>query len=509
MKADCLTPLLTSEDKTNYVVDGITPTIVRDHKLHYPVGSGTDTYNGGNLKYLPTQIFYTKTHSAELSTNLTYEYPDSFFIIDRVKGAQEIDVKCDNTICDMYCCLIGMYYKFRDAQKNNRTLAKELETKWIRAEALRNRVFDAYQCNKAEDVSELVDEILKLGDCQPGCGCDADGDTPTLITSITSDPFTPLVTELVQQIGGSGGSGGSGEVNSGENLGAGKTVFAGKPAEDLQFKSFIAGGGIQLSETATEITITATPTSGGGTSGTTVVLAGSGISVTDTTSGTTTSYSVAVEQDLLDKIAVPVVAELTAGNNINLDETIDANGNKTYTVSTVSSAHSSLRGLYRFKVGTIVPEVETLFEYKSGDYVSDSPIFSFVSGTTILTPGSGFGSFAAASAIDLAVGLANRFAPQDQPIITPMGIYEDLTRNPSASEDYYFGQIKSLVDGGVYNVSTFYQTAEKAGLPPFSSFAVAPAKVHMNFLTKRGDFYLPSTTSVQGKYFYFTINYNK
>jgi hypothetical protein len=335
MNADCLLPLLSSEDKTDYVVGGITPTIVRDHKLHYPVGSGTDTYNGGELKYLPTQIFYTKTHSAELTTSLTYEYPNEFFIIDRVKGAEEINVKCDNTICDMYCCLIGMYYRFRDAQKTNRTLAKELETKWIRAEALRNRVYDAYQCNKSEDVSGLVEEILKLGDCQPGCGCSEDGDAPTLITSITSDPFTPIINDLVQQIGGA--SGGSGEVNGGENLGAGKTVFAGKPAEDLQFKTFIAGGGIQLDETATEITITATPSSGGGTSGTTVVMAGTGIYVTDTGSGTTTTYEVEVSQDLIDKINSLYNTDLTAGDGISLNETVDSNGNKTIEVSSTTA----------------------------------------------------------------------------------------------------------------------------------------------------------------------------
>jgi hypothetical protein len=382
MKADCLLPLLSSEDKTDYVVGGITPTITRTHKLHYPVGSDTETYNGGNVKYLPTQIFYTKTHSAELTSDLNYEYPDKFFVIDRIKGAEEINVKCDNTLCDMYCCLIGMYYRFRDAQSTNRTLAKELETKWIRAEALRNRVYDAYKCNKAEDVSGLVEEILKLGDCQPGCGC-ADGDKPTLITSITSDPFTPLVNDLVQQIGG--GSGGSGEVNGGENLGAGRAVFAGKPAEDLQFKTFIAGGGIQLSETATEITISATPSSGGGTSGTTVVLAGSGISVTDLGSGTTTSYSVSVEQSLIDKINALYNTTVVAGDGVSVTETIDGNGNREYEISSTSSAPDYVEVLYKIDLsGTIIPIFQTIHSKSSGgDFVAPDLKFVTEDGTQI------------------------------------------------------------------------------------------------------------------------------
>ncbi len=56
-------------------------------------------------------------------------------------------------------------------------------------------------------------------------------------------------------------TGGSGEVNTASNLGTGAGVFASKVGADLQFKSLVAGTGVTLTPTATEITIT---TSGAG-----------------------------------------------------------------------------------------------------------------------------------------------------------------------------------------------------------------------------------------------------
>ncbi len=53
-------------------------------------------------------------------------------------------------------------------------------------------------------------------------------------------------------------SGGSGEVNTASNLGAGEGVFAQKTAQDLEFKSLVAGSGISLASTATELTVTST-----------------------------------------------------------------------------------------------------------------------------------------------------------------------------------------------------------------------------------------------------------
>lgn len=57
-------------------------------------------------------------------------------------------------------------------------------------------------------------------------------------------------------------TGGAGEANTASNLGAGTGVFASKVVADLQFKSLVAGTGVTLTPTATEITITASGAGG-------------------------------------------------------------------------------------------------------------------------------------------------------------------------------------------------------------------------------------------------------
>lgn len=60
-----------------------------------------------------------------------------------------------------------------------------------------------------------------------------------------------------------GGGGGSGEVNDGQNLGAGRQVFAQKVGTDLQFRTLVAGSGVVLTQGVDTITMDATGSGGG------------------------------------------------------------------------------------------------------------------------------------------------------------------------------------------------------------------------------------------------------
>lgn len=51
--------------------------------------------------------------------------------------------------------------------------------------------------------------------------------------------------------------GGAGEANTASNLGTGQGVFASKVSVDLRFKTLVAGTGISLVASSTEITVTA------------------------------------------------------------------------------------------------------------------------------------------------------------------------------------------------------------------------------------------------------------
>lgn len=75
------------------------------------------------------------------------------------------------------------------------------------------------------------------------------------VVDADNDQYTTDETKIV--ISSTGGSGG-GEVNTASNLGTGAGLFAQKIGTDLQFKSIVAGSGIDVSVSGTALTITST-----------------------------------------------------------------------------------------------------------------------------------------------------------------------------------------------------------------------------------------------------------
>jgi hypothetical protein len=174
MSADCIMPRLTSDDTTNYVVELITPTITRVHTIQFPLGSGEADLVSLNKK-IETGLFYTQTNQSEVVSSLLYDYGGGVFIQDSVSGVTELDVQCDSSLCDLYCCLYSLYKRWQEALCVNSIMAEALQDKFVQAQAVRNLIKDSIECGKGENISALTAKVLALGDCEPGCGC-ADGE---------------------------------------------------------------------------------------------------------------------------------------------------------------------------------------------------------------------------------------------------------------------------------------------------------------------------------------------
>lgn len=174
MTANCIAPLLTSTDNTQYVVNQITPTITRTHTLYYPPVLGLPEQVTTTAD-IATPQFYTETHSSKVESVLEYDYGNGWCVLETLSATTELDVTCDATICDLYCCLNNLYKRMVEAEATNRVLYGTLKDKFNQAMSIRNLIKDALECGKEGDVNAYVSKVLALGDCEPGCGC-ADGD---------------------------------------------------------------------------------------------------------------------------------------------------------------------------------------------------------------------------------------------------------------------------------------------------------------------------------------------
>ena len=186
MIVNCSTPLLTSTDNTPYTVSGVDPVIVRDHQILYPASTGTAPVVGTS-KVLSTAVFFTIAnqdlqHSSSLVSTLTYTFASDFIVTDSISGNGFIDVNCDAQLCDIYCCLRAQYDRYLDSLLTNTTQAEREFRTWDEMVGIAHQIDIAQECGKGDDVSALVSRLLKLGNCEPGCGCD-DGE-PQLVVGL-------------------------------------------------------------------------------------------------------------------------------------------------------------------------------------------------------------------------------------------------------------------------------------------------------------------------------------
>jgi len=167
---DCIKPELVSNDVTAYVVGGITPSITRDHKLFYPASLELSPLTA-TTQNITTDIFYTQQHQSKMTSDLVYAVASDYTITDQITGTQTIDVSCDASLCDIYCCLDAEFNRFVGNVGVNNTLAEKYLANWEAMSSSAIAIKMARECGKTEDVEKHTKQILLIGNCQPGCGC--------------------------------------------------------------------------------------------------------------------------------------------------------------------------------------------------------------------------------------------------------------------------------------------------------------------------------------------------
>jgi hypothetical protein len=188
MSVDCVTPLLTATDKSNYTVNSVTPSITRDFKIHYPPSVNQADVTG-TASTLSTRTFYTIAdstleHSSSLTSSLSYLFDavELIYVIDSVTGRDVIQVACNGDICDIYCCLRSQYTRYNRYVGSDAVRATEELKKLNEIIQLASLVGMAVRCGKNDHISGYVAEILEIADCDAGCSC-IDGE-PQLVTGL-------------------------------------------------------------------------------------------------------------------------------------------------------------------------------------------------------------------------------------------------------------------------------------------------------------------------------------
>lgn len=241
--------VITVASVVDATADGIIYT--KKHTIYFPAVLGVANVSGVT-SVVTTNTFYTDTHEFKVATTNVYDYTNNVSITDSTSQTTETKIVCPEGLCDVYCCISSMFNGYINNRCVNDKKAEDFAYKYKFATSHLSYLRSAYECGKSDKVNTIIAEILRITECEAGCGC-SDG-TPSLISGV--------------------------------------------------------GGGSGTSVVATS---------------------GNGILVSTNVVGSTTTYTLSLAQSIIDALNSIVSVTLVSSANINVNEVIDGSGNKTYT----------------------------------------------------------------------------------------------------------------------------------------------------------------------------------
>lgn len=180
--ADCISPLFTSVDATDYDVAGITPAITRSHKLYYPPGNVDGaTFLSSASATITTGTFYQGSQTTVISTSATWVFSDGLTVVDLLEGSLAEEVDC-TFICSIYCCIRAYETQMLNFKGVNNIKYLEYSAVFSQIMAFAGLATLAIQCGKPDDVNGYLAQIQSLSNCTADCSCS--GTTPSRVTGL-------------------------------------------------------------------------------------------------------------------------------------------------------------------------------------------------------------------------------------------------------------------------------------------------------------------------------------
>lgn len=191
-EVDCCDAYFTTEDITDYVVDGITPTNTRSMTLTFPSGSGLSVITNTTSATITVGSgqFATGAQVTAISSVLSYTYPDGLVVIDTVTGTKNLTVDC-TLACELYCCENSMYLQLQNYKGVNEVMYQSLLGTFTYIMALETLFKKAIGCGKQTDASALATAIKTLANCTDDCQC-TDG-APRLVYGLGTSNVNVVV----------------------------------------------------------------------------------------------------------------------------------------------------------------------------------------------------------------------------------------------------------------------------------------------------------------------------
>lgn len=180
-RVDCISPLFSSVDATDYAVNGIVPVINGTHTLNYPfgsVGEGAPTTLPftAQASVIAVSVFYQGSQSTEISANLSYTFVggvNSFIVNDLISGQRSVKVDCAY-ICSILCC-VRTFDKIKEGFRcTNSIKFKEHDEIFHEIMSYVGLMKFSIECGLGDEVCDYLEKIKMLSNCSDACKCSSE-----------------------------------------------------------------------------------------------------------------------------------------------------------------------------------------------------------------------------------------------------------------------------------------------------------------------------------------------
>lgn len=180
---DCVTPILESTDATDYTIQGATETVTRTHTVAAPPNVDSNVYTGNDITIIVPQFYAPTTYQATLSSSVVWDFGGGITVSGLLTASQPIATYCNNWVCDQNCCIEKLFRQWTTLEGTNTGQAAFYRQRWASGLLIQAMIRSSYNCGSTALVNNLINQFYIETGCTANCNC-SDNTVPTLVQGL-------------------------------------------------------------------------------------------------------------------------------------------------------------------------------------------------------------------------------------------------------------------------------------------------------------------------------------
>lgn len=179
---NCNSANMTVSDSTAY---GAYTSITRTIKVTPPVETAQSPFTNSSNSVLITSLWSPAPYQGEIHNVVTYGISTAQVItISYINYFQNFDTNCDQSFCELYCCLKDLYVKREALRGKNQILYAQVDQQFSAGLQILALCYQARDCSDEVRLATYISQFYIATGCDNNCSCGC-SDTPSPVVPVS------------------------------------------------------------------------------------------------------------------------------------------------------------------------------------------------------------------------------------------------------------------------------------------------------------------------------------